>query len=184
VYGPQKGANAEQVATLERGLHRWANLVDRVTHTDCRNAPGAGAAGGVGFAALSVLGARMRPGIEMILELIELDRNLLGAKIVLTGEGSLDAQSLRGKAPMGVSRCARKHGVPTLAIAGVSALTGAQARAAGFTAVRTLDELEPDPRRCIKHAEELLTRVTDQLIRECSAHHDDPRDRREGASHE
>ncbi|MCV7099040.1 glycerate kinase [Mycobacterium palustre] len=184
VYAPQKGADAQQVAALERGLHRWANLVDRVTHTDCRDAPGAGAAGGVGFAALAVLGARMRPGIELILELIELDRNLMGAKLVLTGEGSLDAQSLRGKAPTGVSRRAHKHGVPTLAIAGVSTLTGTQARAAGFTAVRTLGELEPDPRRCIQHAEELLTRVTDQLIRECGAHRDDFRDRREGASHE
>ena len=184
VYGPQKGASDEQVAALERGLSRWANLIDRATHTDCRSAPGAGAAGGVGFAALAVLGARMRPGIEMILELVDLDRKMLGAKAVVTGEGSLDAQSLRGKAPIGVSRCAHKCGVPTFAIAGVSTLTGAQARAAGFAAVRTLNELEPDPRLCIKHADELLTRVTEQLIREFSAHHDDPQDRREGVSHE
>lgn len=166
VYGPQKGAHGEQVAALERGLSRWADLVDRTTHTDCRNQPGAGAAGGVGFAALSVLGARMRPGIDMILELVELDRNLAGAKVVVTGEGSLDVQSLRGKAPVGVSRCAHKQGVPTFAIAGVSTLTSAQARAAGFAAVRTLTELEPDPRRCTQDAAHLLTQVTEALIRE------------------
>lgn len=184
VYGPQKGADDEQVAELDRGLSRWASLVDRATGTDCRDAPGAGAAGGVGFAALSVLGARARPGIEMILELVDLDRKLVGAKVVLTGEGSLDAQSLRGKAPLGVSRCAKTYGVPTFAVAGVSTLTGAQARAAGFAAVRTLTELEPDPGRCMKHADQLLTQVVEQLIRECRAHHDDPRDRREGVSHE
>ncbi len=120
----------------------------------------------MGFAALSVLDARMRPGIDMILELVELDRNLADAKVVVTGEGSLDVQSLRGKAPVGVSRCAHKHGVPTFAIAGVSSLTGAQACAAGFAAVRTLTELEPDPRRCTQHAAHLLTRVTEALIRE------------------
>ncbi|OBI23432.1 glycerate kinase [Mycobacterium sp. E2327] len=168
VYGPQKGAHGDQIAALERGLSRWADLVDRATGTDCRNRPGAGAAGGVGFAALSVLGARMRPGIDMILELIELDRNLLGAKVVVTGEGSLDVQSLRGKAPVGVSRCAHRHGVPTFAVAGVSTLTSAQARAAGFAAVRTLNEFEPDLRRCATHAASLLSRATEALIRECT----------------
>ncbi|OBI53857.1 glycerate kinase [Mycobacterium sp. E787] len=169
VYGPQKGAHGDQVAALDRGLSRWADLVDRATGTDCRNQPGAGAAGGVGFAALSVLHARMRPGIEMILELIDLDRNLAGAKVVVTGEGSLDVQSLRGKAPVGVSRRAHRHGVPTFAIAGVSTLTGPQARAAGFAAVRTLNELEPDLQRCTTHAAGLLTRATEALIRESTA---------------
>jgi glycerate 2-kinase len=173
VYGPQKGADSDQVAALERGLSRWADVVDQATNTDFRNAPGAGAAGGVGFSALSVLGARMRPGIEMILDLIELDRNLIGAELVVTGEGSLDHQSLRGKAPIGVSQCARGRGVPAFAVAGISTLTSAQARAAGFAAVRTLNELEPDPRRCTKYAADLLTQVTEQLIRESSAHHDE-----------
>lgn len=166
VYGPQKGAHGDQVAALDCDLSRWADLVDRATHTDCRNQSGAGAAGGVGFAVLSVLGARMRPGIDMILELVELDRNLAGAKVVVTGEGSLDVQSLRGKAPVGVSRCAHKHGVPTFAIAGVSTLTSAQSRSAGFAAVRTLTEFEPDPRRCTQDAANLLARATEALIRE------------------
>lgn len=170
VYAPQKGADDDQVAALERALSRWADLVQQAINADYRSAPGAGAAGGVGFAALSVLGARMRPGIDMILDIIGLDRNLVGAKVVVTGEGSLDRQSLRGKAPIGVSRCADKHGVPTFAVAGMSTLTSAQARSAGFAAVRTLNELEPDLLRCTKYAAHLLSVVTEQLIRESNAH--------------
>ncbi|GFG63783.1 glycerate kinase [Mycobacterium kubicae] len=166
LYGPQKGAHGGQVAELEGALAKWADLVDRVTDTDCRGAPGAGAAGGVGFAASAVLGARVRPGIEMILDIVGLDRALLNAKMVLTGEGCLDVQSLRGKAPVGVSRRARRHGVPTFAVAGVAKLTGSQARAAGFVAVRALNEVEPDQRRCITNAADLLSLVTERLIRE------------------
>ena len=166
VYGPQKGVLADEVAEVDRGLTRWADLVARTIGADCRNAPGAGAAGGVGFAALAVLRARMRPGIDMILDLVELDRKLLGAKMVITGEGSLDSQSLHGKAPVGVSRCAHAHAVPTFAVAGVSTLTSAQARAAGLGGVRTLNELEPDLSRCTENAAELLTLVTEQLIRD------------------
>jgi glycerate 2-kinase len=166
VYGPQKGVRAEQIAEVDHGLTRWADLVESAVGADLRDAPGAGAAGGVGFGALAVLHARMRPGIEMILDLVELDRKLLGAKMVITGEGSLDGQSLRGKAPVGVSRYAHARGIPTFAVAGVSTLTGVQARAAGFGAVRTLNEIEPDLSRCTKNAATLLTLVTEQLVRE------------------
>jgi glycerate kinase len=166
VYGPQKGVAANQVGELDHGLIRWADLVEKAIGADRRDSPGAGAAGGVGFAALAVLRARMRPGIDMILNLIELDRKLLGAKMVITGEGSLDCQSLRGKAPVGVSRYAHAYDIPTFAIAGVSTLTSAQVRGAGFGAVRTLNELEPDLSRCTKYAAKLLTLVTERLIRD------------------
>jgi glycerate kinase len=86
--------------------------------------------------------------------------------MVITGEGSLDCQSLRGKAPVGVSRCAHAHGIPTFAIAGVSTLTSAQVQGAGFDGVRTLNELEPDLSRCTKYAAKLLTLVTERLIRD------------------
>jgi glycerate 2-kinase len=169
VYGPQKGVLPGQVDELNRGLARWADLVETAVGAQSRDAPGAGAAGGVGFAAIAALRARTTPGIEMILELVELERKLLGAKMVLTGEGSLDRQSLRGKAPVGVCRCAYAHGIPTFVIAGISALTGAEARTAGFAAVRTLNELEPDLARCTRNAAELLARATDRLIRERGA---------------
>ena len=93
VYGPQKGASAQQVAELEAGLERWAGLVGAATGHDLTGAAGAGAAGGVGFAALSVLGAERQPGVDVVLGLIGFEDLLSGARLVITGEGSLDEQS-------------------------------------------------------------------------------------------
>ena len=166
VYAPQKGATPQQVVKLDQTLRGWADTVERSTNTVCRTAPGAGAAGGVGFAALAVLHARMRPGIELILDLIELDRHLAGARAALTGEGSLDQQSLRGKAPVGVCRRASARHVPTFAVAGVSTLNPTEAHTAGFAGVYTLRNTEPDERRSLRCAAALLTAVTEQLAGE------------------
>lgn len=163
VYAPQKGASADQVVELDRGLRCWADIVERETNADYRTAEGAGAAGGVGYAALAVLGAQMQPGIDVIIDRIELDRHLLGACAAVTGEGSLDRQSLRGKAAIGVCRRASTHGVPTFAVAGVSALTPGEASAAGFAGVYALSDLEPDPARSMSHAAELLAKVGERL---------------------
>ena len=165
VYAPQKGANPEQVHELDHALRRWADVVEHETKTDYRTAAGAGAAGGVGFVALAVLGARMQPGIDVILDRIGLDRHLRGACAVVTGEGSLDHQSLRGKAAVGVCRRASAHGVPTFAVVGVSALAPAEAHAAGFAGVYALSDLESDRERSMNRAAELLTAATEQLAR-------------------
>ena len=134
VYGPQKGATAAQVVQLEAGLDRWARLLAEATGEDVSETPSAGAAGGVGFAALAVLDATPRPGIELILDLIGFDELLPGARLVITGEGSLDEQSLHGKAPVGVAAAAARHGVPTIAISGRCSLSSEKAQAAGLRA--------------------------------------------------
>ena len=103
VYGAQKGAGPEDMAVLDAALAHWADVVADRIGADVRTAAGAGAAGGVGFAALAVLGADMRPGIELMLDLVGFDEHLPGSALVVTGEGSLDEQSLRGKAPVGVA---------------------------------------------------------------------------------
>jgi glycerate kinase len=169
VYAPQKGADPDQVIELDRDLRRWADVVEHETRTDHRTAAGAGAAGGVGFAALAVLGARMQPGIDVILDRIELDKHLQDACAVVTGEGSLDRQSLRGKAAVGVCRRAGSYGVPTFAVAGVSALTADEARAAGFAGLYALSDVEPDRERSISHAAELLATVAEKLAQGLSA---------------
>lgn len=169
VYAPQKGADPEQVIELDRALRSWADVVERATKSDCRTAAGAGAAGGVGFAALAVLRAQMQPGIDVILDRIELDRHLQGACAVVTGEGSLDGQSLRGKAAVGVCRRAEACGVPTFAVAGVSALTPAEVRGAGFAGVYVLSDLEPDRDRSMSDAAALLAVVTEKLARKLSS---------------
>jgi glycerate kinase len=171
VYGPQKGATDEQVAELEAGLTAWADLVEKAvsdvpTHearAAYRLMPGAGAAGGVGFAAIALLGAVRRPGIEVVLELVGFADRLLGADLVVTGEGSLDPQSLHGKAPVGVAQAAAAVGVPTVAVCGRLALSAEQLRKAGLTAAYSLGSYEPDPRRSMADAGPLLERVGRQI---------------------
>lgn len=165
VFGPQKGADPGQVAALDGYLRRWAALVTAAAAGhDWSQAPGAGAAGGVGFAALAVLGAQQRSGIDMILDLTGFDTALDGADLVVTGEGSLDTQSLSGKAPVGVARAAARRGIPVIVVAGRSLLTPGQAREAGISAVHALADLEPDLARSMTGAAGLLERVArDQL---------------------
>jgi glycerate 2-kinase len=98
VYGPQKGADPEQVQLLDSALGRWADLVSRTMDKDLRATAGAGAAGGVGYAALSLLGADLRPGAQLVLDLLNIPASIARADLVITGEGSLDEQTLRGKA--------------------------------------------------------------------------------------
>lgn len=158
-YGPQKGADPAQVDTLDRNLERLADVVAAVTSRDVRDEPGAGAAGGVGFAALAVLGARLEPGIELMLDLLDFDTQLAGTDLVVVGEGSLDAQTLRGKAPAGVARRARAAGATVVAVCGVSELRPDQLQAAGIAAAYALVELEPDPETCIREAARLLEKL-------------------------
>jgi glycerate kinase len=169
VYGPQKGASPEQVIELASGLQRWAAVVAAATGTDRSQAPGAGAAGGVGFAALAVLGAQARPGIELVLDLVDFDAALDGAALVIIGEGSLDTQTLAGKAPAGVARAAARRGIPVVAVAGRSTLTDDQLATTGISRVYTLTDLEPDPVRSSAQASTLLRRVGQALARDVQA---------------
>jgi glycerate kinase len=166
VYGPQKGATPDQVRELDRGLQRWATVVAAVTGSDRAQAPGAGAAGGVGFAALAVLGAERRLGIDVILDLLDFGAALDGAGLVVIGEGSLDTQTLAGKAPAGVAQAAARRGIPVVAVAGRCTLTDSELARAGITAVYTLSDLEPDPARSTAQASQLLRRVGRTLARD------------------
>ena len=118
VFGPQKGASADQVEQLDHALSHFADVMAAALGQDYRDVPGVGAAGGLGFAARAVLGARFRPGIELVAELSGLAEAVQGADLVITGEGRLDGQSLHGKTPVGVARIARAAGVPVIALAG------------------------------------------------------------------
>jgi glycerate kinase len=163
VFGPQKGAAADDVALLDRALARWAALTKSVTGLDLAAAPGAGAAGGTGFGAMAYLGGRLLPGARLVLDLIGFDAALAGAGLVITGEGSLDGQSLGGKAPVGVASAAGRLGVPVIAVAGRVLLTPAELAAAGFAAAYSLADLEPDPEVSIAMAAELLTQAGRQI---------------------
>ena len=159
VYGPQKGASPADVTELDAALARWAEAVHRATGVDAAAMPGTGAAGGVGFAAVAVLGATLQPGIDLILDLVRFPAALPGARLVITGEGSLDKQTLHGKAPAGVAAAARSAGIPVVAVAGRSLLSPADLERAGILAAYALTDLEPDPDRCMTEAGPLLERL-------------------------
>ena len=165
VYGPQKGAAADQVLLLDSALRRYARVLAADLGRDLAGTPGAGAAGGLGAGAIAFLGARIRPGIELVLELLGFDQAAAKADLVVTGEGKLDAQSLRGKAPFGVARAATAHGVPVVALAGVVEVADRELRAAGFEEAHALTELEPDPQRSMADAAPLLERLAERVGR-------------------
>jgi glycerate kinase len=159
VYGPQKGASDAEVALLDAALARWAEAARAATGVDAAGVPGAGAAGGVGFAAVVFLGAELRSGIEYLLDLLEVRPALPGARLVVTGEGSLDEQTLHGKAPAGVAAAARAAGVPAVAVAGRNTLPAAALQSAGIARAYTLAEIEQDPERSMREPAPLLRRL-------------------------
>jgi glycerate kinase len=118
VYGPQKGAGPADVDLLDRALARFALVVRRDLGMDVDGVPGAGAAGGMGAGLIAFLGARLRPGVDVVIDAIGLEDRIRAADLVVTGEGSFDAQSLRGKAPAGVLRAAARAGVPAVVLCG------------------------------------------------------------------
>ena len=159
IFGPQKGATPDDVATLDAALAHFVQVLASEIGSeaqDAAQAPGAGAAGGVGYIAIAALGAARRPGIDVVLEFTELEQRLAGADLVITGEGSLDEQSLLGKTPMGVARAAARSGIPVIAVCGRSTLSPEQLTESGFESVHALTELESNVEKCIAEAGPLL----------------------------
>ncbi|MGI8881269.1 MAG: glycerate kinase [Jatrophihabitans sp.] len=165
VYGPQKGADALDVAELEAALGNWAAVVAAATGRDAAGIPGAGAAGGVGFGAVT-LGATIRSGVALLLEIVGFDAFLAEADLVVTGEGSLDEQTLAGKAPVGVAAAARRRGVPVVAVAGRTTLSADQLAAAGFADVYLLSDLADDPDDSLRRAAELVRHLGAEIARD------------------
>jgi glycerate kinase len=128
VFGPQKGASPEDVQDLDRALAHLAAVVHRDLGVNLKDEPGAGAAGGLGFGLLAFCGAHLRPGIDVVMEAVGLADRVARSDLVVTGEGKLDQQSLRGKVPAGVLRLAGEADVPALIVCGVAEveLRGAQ----------------------------------------------------------
>jgi len=121
VFGPQKGASKSDLDNLERALTRLADVVATEFGFDYRDEAGAGAAGGLGFGLLSFCDATIRPGFQVVAEAVGLELKMKDVDVVITGEGSLDRQTLEGKTPVGVARLARKFGKPVFAFVGRAA---------------------------------------------------------------
>ncbi|MFD3437874.1 glycerate kinase [Streptomyces sp. NPDC058685] len=162
VYGPQKGATPQDVATLDEALTHYASILG----PDQAGLPGAGAAGGIGYGALVALGASFRPGIEVMLDVLGFAPALARATLVITGEGSLDEQTLHGKAPAGVAAAARAQGIEVVAVCGRLTLPPEALGRAGIRRAYPLLELEPDPARCMAEAGPLLEKVAENIARD------------------
>lgn len=118
VFGPQKGATPEKVAFLDANLGHYAAVVKKALGVDIAELPGAGAAGGLGGGFKAFLGADLKPGSEIVTAAVGLDAAVADADLVITGEGRIDGQTVRGKTPIGVARVAKRHGKPVIGIAG------------------------------------------------------------------
>ena len=151
IYGPQKGASAEEIDFLEGAFGR---LVEVTGAADIADTPGAGAAGGLGFGLMRFAGARLRNGFNMVADALGLTSQISEADLVITGEGSLDAQTLLGKGPMGLALLAREQGKRVVGIGGRVAPILAESQ--WFDATLSLESFGLTEDECMFRAEELL----------------------------
>ena len=169
VFGPQKGATPEEVAELDRRAAAFARSMALLSGYDCSHRPGAGAAGGLGYAFMQCLHAECRPGIDLLMDMAGFDHLLSGAGLVITGEGSADGQTLMGKLPMGIMKRALRQGVPTLLIAGRVA-EAERLLQAGFSRVECIhpwgfphrEAMRPEV--TLRHIGETLQRILSELM--------------------
>ncbi|NDJ59081.1 glycerate kinase [Enterobacteriaceae bacterium 4M9] len=159
VFGPQKGATAAMVAELDANLAHYAHIIEKTLRVQVRNAPGAGAAGGMGAALMAFLGAQLQSGVEIVTGALHLEEHIHNCTLVVTGEGRMDSQSVRGKVPVGVARVAKKYHKPVIGIAGSLAQDvevvhqhGIDAVFSVLSRVVTLDEALNDASNNIYHA--------------------------------
>jgi len=165
VFGPQKGADSAMVQRLDEGLFHLAHVLRRDLGADVLHLPGGGAAGGFGAGAAAFFASPLRMGIDVVLDLAQFDRRAAGAGLIITGEGRLDSQSLRGKVVVGVARHARVLGVPVAALVGGSETDIAAAYAAGVSGVFPINPLPLPFEEVRERAEENLAFTAANLIR-------------------
>ncbi|MFC3285939.1 glycerate kinase [Litchfieldella rifensis] len=165
VFGPQKGASNDEVLRLDKALQHLADETRKVLGIDYRDIAGAGAAGGMGFALATFLGAEVMPGIELIMRHAGMKDRLAWADLVITGEGQLDGQSLAGKTPIGVARAARDHCIPVIVLAGRLGPGWKAVLDEGVTGAFALADGPMDLDEALSRCAELLSDRSENLIR-------------------
>ena len=165
VYGPQKGATPAMVKQLDAGLKQLAKVVKQQLGVDLVALPGAGAAGGLGFGLMAFCGARLRRGVEMVADAVELEKQCRGCDLVITGEGRMDGQTVCGKTPMGVAAVAGKVGVPVIAICGCTGKDWQNAHQVGIAAIFSSTTCRLTEEEVASGAAERLTRSGEEVGR-------------------
>lgn len=164
VFGPQKGADAGQVRQLDNNLAHFARLI-RALGMDMDSFPGSGAAGGIGGMVAGVLGAELRPGIELVMETVALEHHVRQADLVITAEGAIDSQSAHGKTPAGVSALAKRYGVPVIGLAGKLGRELQELHDLGLSAAFSITPAPVGLQEAYTKASENLEQAAEQLAR-------------------
>ena len=165
VFGPQKGASKDDVATLDASLAHFAQVIDSQLGVAVNDVPGAGAAGGIGAALKGFLNAEFRPGIAIVIEQSGLDAAAQWADVVFTGEGSIDFQTKFGKTPAGVAETAKRHGKPVIAVAGHIGTGIDELHEVGIDAVFGIAPGAASLSELLADAAANVTRTTEQIVR-------------------
>ncbi|GAB12965.1 glycerate kinase [Arthrobacter globiformis NBRC 12137] len=163
VFGRQKGADDDAIEKLDAGLRNWASLLREATGRDV-NVPGAGAAGGFPASFLAFAQATLEGGFALVAALTGLAGKLADADLVITGEGSMDSQSLTGKAPIALAEAARERGIPVVAVAGRILVTPEELAEHGVVAAAQLLDVAPSPQDAISDAGKYLAWATRQVL--------------------
>lgn len=164
VYGPQKGADPEMVEKLDKALYAYGKLLEETFGIHVLEVPGSGAAGGFGAALIS-LGAQLNRGIDIITRVAELEKKIIGADLVITGEGSMDFQTAFGKTPAGVADLARKHNIPVIALAGNIGERAEELFEKGFASIFPICNGPMSLEESISNAEKLLIDTSERVFR-------------------
>ena len=165
IYGPQKGATPEMVNTLDQALTNFAKIVEKDLGIKINNVEGSGAAGGLGGGLIAFLNGKLRKGVDIVLDFVDIDKALINTNLVITGEGQLDFQTIYNKAPIGVARRAKHLGIPVIAISGSLGKNFSVVHEHGIDAASSIISKPMTLEEASKTAPELIASATEQALR-------------------
>ena len=165
VYGPQKGATPKIVEQLDSALEHFASITKRDLGSEIQEVPGSGAAGGLGGGIMAFLNGRLRPGIDIVIDTIDLKRHLVDADLIITGEGSMDFQTVYNKAPIGVAKLAQERGIPVIGISGSLGERFTDVHEHGIAAVTAITNAPMTLEEASERAAELIASATEESMR-------------------
>jgi|TARA_B100001750_G_C15457181_1_gene572248 glycerate kinase len=165
IYGPQKGATPEMVNTLDQALTNFAKIVEKDLGIKINNVEGSGAAGGLGGGLIAFLNGKLRKGVDIVLDFVDIDKALINTNLVITGEGQLDFQTIYNKAPIGVAKRAKHLGIPVIAISGSLGENFSVVHEHGIDAASSIVSKPMTLEEASKNAPELISTATEQALR-------------------
>ena len=165
VFGPQKGATEDDILVLDQALVRYGDVLANITARDISAEPGAGAAGGMGAAFIGLIDAVIKPGVDLVIEIVDFAESLIDADLVITGEGRIDIQTIHGKTPVGVAKIAKSHDIPVICIAGSIGSGIDLFHQIGIDKIYSVTEGDSDLNKVLIGAEYKLTKTAQKIAK-------------------